>query len=193
MIDRLEQCPRCDYSLEGLPAAHACPECGLAYDEHSFRYIQRPWRGWLVMYGVIFALGAAGKVLEISRLGPPSAEWFGPVGLLLVFGIMAFSAYRISKRGMFVVAILPEGIHYEQPPHDSKLVRWEKITAISAGSPGNLRVMARVRRSMPLVLMTRFWRHRDTDAFAARVLACRERYRRMSSSEAEQLTEIEDG
>jgi len=31
----LTACPRCDYSLRGLPADHACRECGLGYDEAS--------------------------------------------------------------------------------------------------------------------------------------------------------------
>ncbi len=29
----LQECPRCAYSLRGLPTDHTCPECGLAYDE----------------------------------------------------------------------------------------------------------------------------------------------------------------
>ena len=27
----MDKCPQCDYVLEALPAAHVCPECGLAY------------------------------------------------------------------------------------------------------------------------------------------------------------------
>lgn len=30
---RLRQCPNCGYSLEGLPASGACPECGTKYSE----------------------------------------------------------------------------------------------------------------------------------------------------------------
>jgi hypothetical protein len=33
---RLAACPRCEYSLTGLPAAHRCPECGFDYDDRAF-------------------------------------------------------------------------------------------------------------------------------------------------------------
>ncbi len=32
----LEACPKCAYSLQGLPGEHRCPECGFAYDDLSF-------------------------------------------------------------------------------------------------------------------------------------------------------------
>lgn len=32
------RCPRCQYSLRGLPTNHACPECGLAFDERCLLY-----------------------------------------------------------------------------------------------------------------------------------------------------------
>ncbi len=35
-ILRLKRCPECDYDLRGLPHAHSCPECGIAYDENIF-------------------------------------------------------------------------------------------------------------------------------------------------------------
>lgn len=35
-ILRLKRCPECDYELSGLPHAHNCPECGIAYSENIF-------------------------------------------------------------------------------------------------------------------------------------------------------------
>jgi predicted amidophosphoribosyltransferase len=31
-VGGLERCPRCGYTLRGLPSVGVCPECGLAYD-----------------------------------------------------------------------------------------------------------------------------------------------------------------
>ncbi len=33
-ISRINQCPHCKYSLEGLPDIHRCPECGLDYNKN---------------------------------------------------------------------------------------------------------------------------------------------------------------
>lgn len=39
MHQPLERCPMCRYSLQGLPSAYRCPECGFEYDEYT-----RLWR-----------------------------------------------------------------------------------------------------------------------------------------------------
>lgn len=37
-------CPRCAYSLVGLPDEHTCPECGIEYSVESLR---AQWKRWL--------------------------------------------------------------------------------------------------------------------------------------------------
>ncbi len=34
-VPRLETCPVCEYSLQGLPDHHRCPECGYQYDKDT--------------------------------------------------------------------------------------------------------------------------------------------------------------
>ena len=32
LVDRIGQCPECEYALDGLPDEGSCPECGFSYD-----------------------------------------------------------------------------------------------------------------------------------------------------------------
>ena len=51
----LDRCPRCDYSLEGLPDHHVCPECGLKYDKSMETYGRS--NRWLRLAAVVVLLG----------------------------------------------------------------------------------------------------------------------------------------
>ncbi len=63
---RLNRCPQCSYSFQGLPAAGRCPECGFVYDDSTFVLdgisrgvsTMNPWRvaGWIYI-GVFASFG----------------------------------------------------------------------------------------------------------------------------------------
>lgn len=57
-------CPRCEYSLSGLPVSGSCPECGLVYDEDflSIR-VRAPRIGWALL-----AVPPVGYVLSFPIL-----------------------------------------------------------------------------------------------------------------------------
>jgi|GEM_PF-6800655 len=48
---RLRQCPNCGYSLEGLPASGACPECGSKYSEDEIVLY-----GWMPHWGEVHTM-----------------------------------------------------------------------------------------------------------------------------------------
>jgi hypothetical protein len=90
---RLNFCPNCDYSREGLPDGAPCPECGMRCDS-SFIVLQddvgmpsepafRKYRRWtmttlLILFCayVIFKFAMRGKLVALV--------WFTPLALLLV-------------------------------------------------------------------------------------------------------------
>ena len=55
----LTACPRCSYSLKGLPRDHQCPECGFPYDDSTIavRQNRRGWKAFLVLNVCTCALG----------------------------------------------------------------------------------------------------------------------------------------
>jgi len=92
MIDR---CPRCNYSLWGLPDEHVCPECGL-WCERDCEIVQRPRLQWILLAianGVIFSIGlvlwtAYGifSFFLITLIGVVSSVWRlrGPRRMILI-------------------------------------------------------------------------------------------------------------
>ncbi len=114
LVETLDHCLVCGYSLHGLPDVHRCPECGTDYDRRTLVWRQKsPWRkialylGWqlLLTYLLIEILAAKTVAAFGSNYGPIV------LGLILMLILLGTVAHRIvqHRRGM-LVALTPEGI-----------------------------------------------------------------------------------
>ena len=127
-----QKCARCEYRLRGLPANHACPECGLRYDERSERYRVTNPNVILAIYAGMF--GTA----WISTKGLPnlfrwsSVSWWdrihglAGVAWLVMMALviwMLIRHYRIGQE----VAVTGDGLLLRMMGFNNDLVPWSRI------------------------------------------------------------------
>lgn len=102
-IPPLKLCPVCRYSLEGLPRAHRCPECGLAYDEFSFAsYPRSLW--WYAWPALILMAPQWVNMFNLLRFG----RWWGIALLSILIVGIAFLVVAYRRRPF--VAATPGGL-----------------------------------------------------------------------------------
>lgn len=106
-----DRCPRCDYSLRGLPANHACPECGLNYDSRSVVYCPKDPRRALI--ASLFVVPMSGifltrTILDSLRTGR-FLTWnsVGCVVWVIAMSWLIAAAIRQYRKG-YLVAVTPE-------------------------------------------------------------------------------------
>jgi hypothetical protein len=133
----IERCLRCDYLQEGLPDEHRCPECGLAYDEHS--RVWRPSRPFPIAAAVVF-FGVVLPVVIVALLNDATYAPFVKIGALLWFTLVLFGAMRMRAihRNKYVVAVLPEGLFVRIG--ESELIPWSDVATPTITPAGDVRV-----------------------------------------------------
>ncbi|MCO6435760.1 MAG: hypothetical protein J5J06_01580 [Phycisphaerae bacterium] len=131
-----ECCVRCRYSLKGLPARHACPECGLRFDEKCALYRATNARQVLILWCVILGGGwvslrnlpaffKSGRLSAWDAVGAIAAAlWivFVVVGVLFVF--------RRYRQG-YKVAVMTDGLIVHLPGFSENLVPWKDVLSAS--------------------------------------------------------------
>ena len=131
-----EKCVRCDYLLRGLPANHACPECGLRFDQRCELYRVTNPKVVLAVWAMIFGGGWV-SLKGLRSLGnwATASAWqkvgvFAAVAwiILLVTGVWFFSKHY--RRG-HKVAITGDGLFVHLPGYRDELIPWADIAEAS--------------------------------------------------------------
>ncbi len=100
----MNQCPRCSYSLEGLPEDYVCPECGLAYHGETTFLKVRP--SCTVLRFLMIAFGATTMlVLSIAarhwNWGSPFL-WFWMIANCVV-AVLIIIKINMGKCGELII------------------------------------------------------------------------------------------
>jgi hypothetical protein len=140
-----KKCVRCEYSLRGLPANHACPECGLRFDERCALYRITNPRQVIVFWVMIFGGGwvSLKHLPHVANLGGASAwEMIGALAgvvWIVCVPIAVWFFVRSYRRG-FEVAVTSDGLIVHLPGFIDDLIPWRDIGGASikdrpAGKP----------------------------------------------------------
>ncbi len=139
-ILRLRRCPVCDYSLDGLPRRHRCPECAFEYDESMFslrasELRSRKWRivFWLFVVSAI-ALQAVMRAL-IARNLPVT----GPVFGMLILTALAIVTLGIGwkRRAAALLLVTSDGIGLRaQGPGHGSVIAWPELKRVKIRPQG---------------------------------------------------------
>ncbi len=131
----LTQCPVCDYSFEGLPENHFCPECGFAYSAEMMvfplaqlheRRGEPTRRFWLVLVAV---------VMTVAFCIPPAITWItqGSVGTIAILflpliplGVVMYKLWLYTYVKPYAL-LTDEGIMLMRGQRCRKKILWETI------------------------------------------------------------------
>ncbi len=135
----MRACPRCSYSLRGLPETHACPECGLGYDDRSRSWWTRGSRSYWIAAAILLYCGVElffTVFFTSAGLGSTRVMLLRFMAILYVLGgsWFLFSIYKMWKHGV-TVSVVVDGIITRMGTGESKLIPWANISRTSL-TPG---------------------------------------------------------
>lgn len=131
----LDRCPFCDYSLQGLPVEHTCPECGQPFDRRWQLFSpSRRVDVWAILGLIVLGVIAVSAVVEAIN-----GEWFDITEAVLNCMVEAFVVYVVFRFPTRFVAVGPTGLVL------GKRYRWQASRFEQARYNWNEVAEARVR------------------------------------------------
>ncbi len=123
----MRTCPKCDYSLVGLPERHGCPECGLDYGPDVVVLHQA--KPYAVAMSIVFVLSVPLWIYTLD-------EWTD-IGMVVFFAAMGIPALRtlLSKRRNRVV-ILHDGFLLVGWDGHEQQIRWTSVASCEVDRMG---------------------------------------------------------
>ena len=130
-----DACPRCAYSLAGLPDEHCCPECGFAYERGRTLVIRQGRRVPILntFLGGLFLLGAV-RVLFLWSGASVYHKLEG--GCWLAFGAWILWAGQLGRRNRAVLT--PWGFSLISRRELLGQHWWREVSAVAADRYGNV-------------------------------------------------------
>lgn len=164
-------CPRCGYALRGLPADHACPECGLRYDHECEMYrAVKPIPVFASMGGLFAVFG----LVNVFR-GFPSwpIEWQIITILLgaLCIAVIVFAVRRLralNRQGRYV-AVTGDGLLIRMQSLDPEFIPWTNITRASAHSRSRIATIFIKDKKLVRHIGGVFAKQQDADRFVGQI------------------------
>ena len=131
-----KKCPRCEYSLRGLPANHVCPECGLAFDERCELYRVINPKQILLVWVAIFGGGwiVLRNLPHLVNFAAASAwEKVAALAALIWLFCVPFAVWCLARsyRRGFEVAVTGDGLIVRLPGYANDLIPWANIVEAS--------------------------------------------------------------
>jgi hypothetical protein len=137
----LDRCPVCNYSLNGLPLAHRCPECGFEYDEQSraWRPRKRPGRSVLAwVFAVWFLMSVVPGIIQAiqTMTGLQLLYTVGAPAIVVLLGL-GIGLFHFRRRPF--VAAAPRGVFIRLGVRPMFVVPWAHVRGIEAILPNTVR------------------------------------------------------
>ena len=158
----LARCPLCNYSLNGLPDQHKCPECGFSYAKRMevLMLALRTQVFWLVAWTLVFLGLAAFFAYSRGLASIPMIMY----AMILFYPLYGFYLWR--KREQNKILLWQDGLQVIRRSKPSPVYSWQDIRVAEQSFVGGHAVL-QMRDGDRIALFGRkfFGSHRRTGDF----------------------------